>query len=184
LGDAPRNARSFEPITPTDMRQLAGIGRRAFADVCRPGNKCSIYHGRLMILCLCQGAALHHKQTIENIPELSRRGIADFDVWGFFNAHPERAFPWRWRAELDFGQSHFGRVAGDARRVGRKVDVMGRSIVIADEQSPIESVLRWLKGPGDSPFQLRQRPVFVISAGPDFGRMIWPGSDLLVNSWS
>ncbi len=181
MSDAPRHARSFDPITSADMTRLAEIGERAFADVCRPGSRSSIYNGRLMILCLCQGAALHHKQSIENVPEPNRRGIADFDVWGFLNAHPERAFPWRWRAERDFGESHFGHLTVDARRVGRKVDVIGRSIVIADGQSPIESVHRWLQGPGDSPFEIRQRPVFVISAGPDFGRMIWPRSELVVD---
>lgn len=178
MSDAPRHARSFDPITLADMTRLAEIGERAFADVCRLGNKSSVYNGRLMVLCLCQGAALHHKQTIENVPEPECRGVADFDVWGFFNAHPERAFPWRWRVERDFGASHFGHLAGDDRRVGRKVDVIGRSIVIAGAQSPIESVLRWLQGPGNSPFAIRERPVFVISAGPDFGRMIWPGSGL------
>lgn len=170
---APRESRSFASIADEDLVRLAAIATGAIERVCRPQNKSGIYRNRLLLLCLCQGAALHYYQV-----QAGRRkahGINDFDVWGFFRRHSSRPFPPRWRAEEDFGASRFARSPADVGRLGRRVDVIGRSIDFHPDEDAVSGVLRWLCGPGESPFCLRQHPVYVISPGPDFGRLIWPG---------
>ncbi|QRE74392.1 hypothetical protein [Methylobacterium aquaticum] len=176
MSDAPRDTRSFRPIEDDDLRRLATIGLQAFDTLMRPGNKSQIYSGKLLLLCLCQGGALHHRQCREGRPEEERRGIHDLDVWGFFERQPACRFPPRWRGEEDFGLSHFGRRPEDAHFTGRKVDVIGRCLEIEPGGDPVEAVVSWIRSAsGSSPRHIRQRPVFVISAGPRFGEMIWPG---------
>ncbi|WP_288582015.1 hypothetical protein [uncultured Methylobacterium sp.] len=176
MSNAPREARSFRQIEADHLRLLATIAMESIAGVTRDGNKSYVYRDRLLLLCLCQGAALHHQQKLAGLPEEECRGIHDFDVWGFFRTHPDRPFPPRWRGEHDLGVPHFGRRPEDGHFVGRKVDVIGRSVDCRPNEDGAGSVLRWVQnGGGSSPRHIRQRPIFVISDGPDFGRMIWPG---------
>lgn len=177
MSDEPPENRSFEGIEPGDLSKLADIAASEFDRICTPPRKSAAFAGRLRVLCLCQGSALHLKQTIDGASV--RRGINDFDVWGFFEALPEsrQRFAVRTIWERDFGPSKFGRSPSDtSRRVGRKVDVIGRAIAFRAGVPVAESVVDYLRtGPGRSPGYLRKRPVFIISPGPDFGRMIWPG---------
>ncbi|MCJ2052867.1 hypothetical protein [Methylobacterium sp. J-070] len=175
MSDAPREARSFEIIGDEDLRRLAIIGADAIAHVCRPFNKSHVYADRLRVLCFCQGAALHHQQCSAGVATEDQRGIHDFDVWGFLELIPGRRFVSRKPWERDFGPSRFGKSPNDAKRKGRKVDVLGRAIDFLPDEPVSDAVLRWLTGPGDSPAALRMRPVYIISPGPDFGRMIWSG---------
>lgn len=176
MSNAPRSERSFRRIDADDLARLASVATTAIDDLCQPPNKSSIYRGHLAVLCLCQGAALHHQQTQRGDPVEDQRGIHDFDVWGFFRPHAEMAFPWRWRGEVDFGQSHFGRRPEDGHLVGRKVDILGRSIPFQEGERAPDAVIRWVRGGGASPKAIRQRPIYVISPGDDFGSMIWPGA--------
>lgn len=176
MSDAPREARSFERIEEADLARLAEIGRVALARTCRPGNGSHFYADRLELLCFCQGAALHHRQSTSlNTAVEDWRGIHDFDVWGFFRGVPGRPFANRTLQEEDFGLSRFGKSPGDTKRKGRKVDVAGRAIDFQDGEDAVSAVRRWIRSPGKSPRLIRQRPVYVISPGADFGKMIWHG---------
>lgn len=177
MSDAPREARSFERITNEDLARLAEIGVAALADTCRPGNKSHVYADRLQLLCFCQGAALHHRQSSSpNTSIEDWRGIHDFDVWGFFRIVPGQRFSHRTLQERDFGPSRFGKSPGDGKREGRKVDVAGRAIDVSPGEDPVDAVLRWVRsGPGSSPKLIRQRPIYVLSPGAAFGTMIWHG---------
>lgn len=176
MSDAPRDARSFEVLNPEDFRHLAEIATAGFAEICTPPRQATpAFAGRLRLLCLAQGAARHWRQCEEGIPLELQRGVHDFDVWGFFESLPNQKFPDRPYWSKDFGPSRFGRSPGDTCRLGRKVDLMGRSVEIGPG-GPVTAALQWLNGHNRSPSSLRRRPVIVISPGPDFGRMIWPGT--------
>ncbi|MCJ2085819.1 hypothetical protein MKK88_07410 [Methylobacterium sp. E-005] len=173
MSDAPREARSFEAIRREDLERLAQIAVASFEDLFDRREASRVYRGRLRLLCLCQGAALHLRD--------GSRGIHDFDIWGFFEPHPDRAFPPRWTPEADFGLSRFGKSPGDQEHEGRKVDVWGRSIEFRPDENAITAVRRWISsGGGRSPGFIRRRPVIVISPGPDFGTWIWPD----IERWS
>lgn len=167
MSDAPAEARSFERIQAADLHRLADIAVESYQDLFRRRPLQRVHDGRLILLCLCQGAALHLRD--------GERGVHDFDVWGFFSRGTGSPFLPRWSGKADFGPSRFGKSPDDTKREGRKVDVMGRSIEIRPDDTAITAVRRWIeRGSGPSPWFIRQRPVLVISPGSDFGKWIWP----------
>jgi hypothetical protein len=173
MSDAPKEARSFEAIRKEDLERLAQIAAASFEGLFDRREASRVCRGRLRLLCLCQGAALHLRD--------GSRGIHDFDVWGFFSQTEGGSFPPRWSGKADFGASRFGKSLDDKERQGRKVDVMGRSIEFRPDETAINAVRRWIiSGGGKSPWFIRLRPVIVISPGPDFGTWIWPD----IERWS
>jgi len=112
---------SPEPITRADLRRLATLAaryRRTVGErdrvmgtiVCeyyfddlfkRRPSPSGRFRGRLLMLALCQGAALHYVDKLH--------GVKDFDVWGFFKSLPNLSFPYRGvHGRLDFGPSGSG----------------------------------------------------------------------------
>jgi len=159
--------RSFARITRNDLARLAQIALDDFADLCQRKEYCRRYADRLRLICLCQGATRHYVHH--------DRGVWDFDLWGFFEEVPGHPFPYRRRGEHDFGPSKFGRDPddGDAFK-GRKVDVIGRSIRMSKNETPIEAVQHYLReAQTESASLLAERPVIVVWPGKDFGRVIW-----------
>jgi hypothetical protein len=68
---------SFERITKADLRPLAALALDYFNDLFeRRPHPSGGFRGRLLLLALCQGAALHYVD--------GSHGVKDFDVWGFF----------------------------------------------------------------------------------------------------
>lgn len=143
--------------------------RADFDDLCRRREYSRPYADRLRLLCLCQGAARHYVH--------GDRGVQDFDLWGFFEAIPDHKFPHRRRGTHDFGTSKFGRNPDDGDSFkGRRVDVMGRSISIAKNETPIESVQRYLREKRTtSAGLLAERPVIVVWPENCLGQIIWDG---------
>jgi hypothetical protein len=94
---------------------------------------------------------------------------------GFFEEVRDHPFPYRRRGEHDFGPSKFGRDPDDGDVFkGRKVDVIGRSIRMPSNETPIESVQLYLReAKTRSASLLAERPVVVVWPGKDFGRVIW-----------
>jgi hypothetical protein len=159
--------RSFARITPDDLARLAQIALDDFADLCARQKYTSRYADRLRLICLCQGAARHYVHH--------DRGVQDFDLWGFFEEVRGSPFPYRRRGEHDFGPSKFGRNPddGDAFK-GRKVDVIGRSIRMPKNETPIEAVQRYLReARTTSAALLAERPVIVVWPVKNRGRIIW-----------
>ncbi len=103
--------------------------------------------------------------------------MQDFDVWGFFAAIPGRAFPCRRRGARDFGPSKFGRNPDDGEGFkGRRVDVIGRSIAMAENETSIASAQRYLREKRTmSARLLSQRPVIGLWPQDYCGRLIWSG---------
>jgi hypothetical protein len=95
-------SRSYEKIIASDLRRLAALAKADRDDLFsrRPETGC-LYSDRLFAVALCQGAGLHYLN--------GTNGINDLDVWSFYQEHPLRAFPYRRRAEIDFGIAKFGK---------------------------------------------------------------------------
>jgi hypothetical protein len=159
--------RSFARITRTDLARLAQISVDDFADLCQRQKYSRRYAHRLRLVCLCQGAARHYVHH--------DRGVQDFDLWGFFDEVRGHPFPYRRRGEHDFGPSKFGRNPddGDAFK-GRRVDVIGRSIRMPKNETPIEAVQRYLREVRTkSASLLAERPVVVVWPAKYRGQVIW-----------
>ena len=99
--------RSFERITRADLRRLKDLALRDFGSFF-DRHQGHPYSGRLMLICLCQGAAQHYVKPTRGGDSDRQGGVNDFDVWGFFRARPDgRPFPYRRRGVQDFGPSKF-----------------------------------------------------------------------------
>src|SRR5208283_3565128 len=90
-----------------------------------------IYRRRLFAIALCQGAALHYIDK--------KNGVKDFDVWCFFRSHPKRPFPYRRNGTADFGSPKFGKSPGWEPFIGRRVDLLGRSLQVKVTESPADA---------------------------------------------
>ena len=162
--------RSFEPLTAADLNRLAELARADLQQLfARRPETGELYRNRLMMICLCQGGAEHFVRQ--------RRGVKDLDVWAFFSEHPARPFPYRRRGVQDFGPSHLGRHPNDIGFLGRRVDIIGRSIRRSPDQSSQDSFLEWLRGGRtDSARLISQRPVICIFPESERGKVIWDPS--------
>lgn len=120
-----------------------------------------------MLLALCQGGAQHYLDGVA--------GVKDLDVWAFFHDGIEKPFPWRARWSADFGPSRLGRHPADEGYLGRRVDVMGRSIPAIDNSAE-SAVLAWLHGRSKSARLLVKRPVIALFPQALFGRLLWRGA--------
>jgi hypothetical protein len=159
--------RSFARITRNDLSRLAQIAFNDFANLCERQKYSRRYAGRLRLICLCQGAARHYVHH--------DRGVQDFDLWGFFDEAQGHPFPYRRRGRRDFGPSKFGRNPDDRDAFkGRRVDLIGRSIRIAKNKTPIEAVQVYLReARTKSAAELAERPVVVVWPSKYRGRIIW-----------
>jgi hypothetical protein len=128
------------------------------------------YAGRLMMLTLCQGAAQNYLYGAHGE---NGRGVKDLDVWAFHYDGLERPFPSRSHWRTDFGESHLGCNPHDDGYVGRRIDIIGRSIPFVGNAK--DSFLTWLKGASDSASLLMKKPVIGLFPENYIGAVIWPG---------
>ena len=105
-----------------------------------------------------------------------RNGVKDIDVYTFYAEHPTGPFPYRWRTEVDFGPSRFGRYPGDPVSFrGRRVDLIGRSLDVAPDADPVEAVRHYLAtGRTETARQLAKKAVVLLESEPLRGQVIWP----------
>lgn len=159
--------RSFEKLTIEDLhrvKELAIEDLKGFYE--RRSVTGRLYADRLIALCLCQGAAEHFVRP--------GHGVKDFDVWAFFSSHPVRAFPYRRRGTADFGPSRLGRHPDDTGFAGRRVDVIGRSLQVRDNQFGMEAVREWLYGGRTQSARLISlRPVVILAPERYSGKVLW-----------
>jgi hypothetical protein len=168
--------RSSARITRADLQRLSSLARVCFEEFFDRYERWRPYKKRLMLVCLCQGSALHYAAPRKVTPADREGGVNDFDVWGFFRNRPnERPFPPRWHGRQDFGQSKFGRNSKESPRfTGRRVDVLGRSIEGRRSEASIEAVQRYLReGRTESARRLAERPVAILWPDGLCGRIIW-----------
>ena len=160
--------RSYEPIETTDLKRLGQLAADDRADLFkRKPETGRLYSDRLFAVALCQGGALHYLD--------GKNGIKDLDVWSFFKSNSERQFPYRRRAELDFGDPKFGQYKSTSSFVGCKVDHIGRAISDTDYSDPVAVLRRYLRnGVTESARRLAEKAVILIEPAHLFGTVVWP----------
>ena len=162
--------RSYEQITESDLKVLVELARKDRKGLfSRRPETGQLYGGRLFAVALCQGAALHYLD--------GTNGVKDFDVWSFYKASPERPFPYRRRGESDFGIAKFGKTSDYQHFIGRRVDLIGRSLHVADENDPVGVLRKYLRdGKAESARQLAKKAVILLEPAHLFGTVVWPES--------
>ncbi|MFO1103060.1 MAG: hypothetical protein U1E20_09180 [Methylocystis sp.] len=156
--------RSYEPLTKDDLARLGAIAQDVLRDRVFRTPVGHRYKDRLILLALCQGAAQHYVDGVT--------GVKDLDVWAFFRGGIEKPFPWRARWSVDFGPSRLGRHPADEGYLGRRVDVMGRSIP-ADKLTGEDAVRAWLHGRSKSARLLVKRPAIGLFPRELFAKPLW-----------
>jgi len=162
------SGRSREPITLKDLRRLGALAKQDREDLFRRKIETGrLYADRLFAVALCQGAAKHYIDR--------KSGIKDFDVWSFYRAHPERQFPPRRVAQVDFGDPRFGTTDGSPEFVGRRVDLIGRSLRGTDFSDPVLVLRNYLRdGVTETARCLAQKAVVLIEPVELLGTIVWP----------
>jgi hypothetical protein len=179
VGDGPKGSvRSYERITPEDLRRLAEISRLDREDLFARKPRYRVLEDRLVCVALCQGAALHFVD--------GENGVKDFDVWTFYAARREEpAYPWRRRASRVFGAGRFGRSPDKPGFAGRHVDLLGRSIRADEGTDPAGVLRRYLSEGRTATARALARKAAVLLEPPDLlGTVVWPpgGGELAVPS--
>ena len=124
----------------------------------------------MICVALCQGAALHYIDK--------KNGVKDFDVWTFYRDHPKRPFPYRRNVPRDFGDPKFGTSLDKPHYIGRRVDLIGRSIPYRHGQGPIKAIRDYLRiSPNKSPWLLAQKAIIIIEPERLIGRIAWPSRE-------
>jgi hypothetical protein len=104
-------------------------------------------------------------------------GIKDIDVYTFFAEDPTLGpFPPHWRLEADFGHSELGRHSADPPRfVGRRVDLIGRSLPVPRDADPMWAVRNYLRT-RRTPTASHVAAKAVVGLDPPSlrGAVIWP----------
>jgi hypothetical protein len=130
--------RSYEKIEENDLERLAALARQDREDFfSRYARWKSLFADKVVCVALCQGAALHYVD--------GKNGVKDFDVWTFFARNSEASFPARRIVSKDFGSSKFNKDPAETRYMGRRVDLVGRSINCSGDASPIEAIQEYLR---------------------------------------
>jgi hypothetical protein len=159
--------RSYLEIRKVDLFRLAKVARdvlNGFFE--RRPELGAIYKERLFALVLAQGAALYYVDRVT--------GIKDFDVWAFFDHQRERRFPPRWRYSADFGDPRFGKSLDKPEYIGRRVDVMGRSIERSCDDV-IEALRTYLRNPKTkSSWHLSKKAMVILEPVEFLGKVVWP----------
>lgn len=170
MSQAPRDARSFETIEPADLLLLAEIAlARIDAAFDRQPQKRALHDGRLLGLCLCQGAADHY------LAPVASRGVHDFDLWAFYARRPEARLWNRKPFTADFGPSKFGRSPLDpARYSGRRVDVLWRCIPVEDGEDARDAIRRYFAAPRTASAKaLRLKSAVMAWPAERAGEIVW-----------
>lgn len=163
-------SRSYEPIIKADLKRMAEIAAADRADLFKRRSETGrLYADRLFAVALCQGGALHYLN--------GKNGIKDLDVWSFFKPNAERQYPYRRRAQLDFGDAKFGTTEDTPQFVGRRIDHIGRAVPDTDYSDPVAVLRRYLRaGVTESARRLSEKAMVLIEPAHSLGVIVWPES--------
>jgi hypothetical protein len=168
MSNVGREGRSFKRITHADLHRLADIATKDLSAffVAHP-DWAAQYKSRLLGLALCQGAAKHLLY--------GTTGIQDFDVYAFFARHPARPWYARRNKHVDFGDPKFGVSLDRPDFVGRRVDLLGRSLDAPLRSDPADAIRGWLRQGrnGGSAAYLAQKAVVLLLPAERMGEIVW-----------
>jgi hypothetical protein len=149
------------------LRQVAVSARQGFFSR-KP--KCLALRDRVICVALCQGAALHFVD--------GRNGIKDFDIWTFYAGLPSVRYPARAIQNRDFGDPKFGSDPYNPGYVGRRIDLIGRSLGVEVGADPAEALQHYLKeGRTASARLLAQKAVVLLEPEDLLGTIVWTGEE-------
>ena len=160
--------RSMKPITKIDLRRLGDIALRDLESLFRRHpDTAHIYRHRLFAIALCHGAAVHFLD--------GKNGVKDFDIWCFFKAHPKKPFPYRRHAKADFGSQKFGKSRNWEHLVGRRVDLLGRSLKVSSHESPADALRGYLSSSKTATARaLAKKAAILVYPRSLLGTVVWP----------
>jgi hypothetical protein len=160
--------RSYEQIHLSDLKRLAEIALADRTDFfARHPRWRALYSKRLGCVALCQGAALHFIDHTN--------GIKDFDVWSFFCEQPRQPFPRRPVVYRDLGLSAFGTSSDRPDFIGRRVDLLLKSIVCSPDADPVTALQQYLaEGRTETARCLAKKAVVLIEPAELLGFVAWP----------
>ncbi len=163
--------RSYEPLIIEDLKRLGVLAKADRVSLFdRKPDTGKLYRNRLFAVALCQGAALHFLY--------GKNGIKDFDVWSFYTEAPERPFPFRRRGVADFGNPKFGKTEDSPSFIGRRVDLLARSLKGVDPNDPVGSLRKYLSQRATkSAYCLAEKAVILIEPADLLGYVVWPVID-------
>jgi len=164
--------RSYKTITNADLKRLGQIAAHDRNGLFqRKPELGMLYSERLIAVALCQGAALHYLD--------GKNGIKDIDVWSFYQAADERPYPYRRRGVEDFGDPKFGKTTDSPHYIGRRIDLLGRSLEVTDIADPIAILHRYLSSAKtESSRLLAKKAVILIEPLNLLGSVVWPAKSL------
>ena len=159
--------RSYAAITHDDLSRLGRIAKEDRESFFARYPRHRVLAERVIAVALCQGAALHFLD--------GTNGVKDFDVWTFYAAHPDTTYPPRRMVKRNFGDPKFGQTPDSPEYIGRRVDLLGRSLRVAPDSDPVE-VLRAYLTQGRTPAAelLAQKAVVLIEPVSQTGAVVWP----------
>ena len=168
MSNVGRKGRSFKRISDRDLRRLATIAALDRHDFFNRHPRWALeYKDRFLCSALCQGAALHYLN--------GRTGINDFDVYSFYAANPRRAWYAKALRSRDFGNPRFGQTVSKPEYVGRRVDLMGRSIEVARKADPVTAIRQYLqRSRTRSARLLAEKAVVILQPARLRGTVVWP----------
>lgn len=160
--------RSFAVIERDDLKRLARIAKRdRLQFFAAHPDWAALYADRFLGVALCQGAALHFVTGLV--------GIQDFDVYSFFAAHPARRWYAKRNKHVDFGVPKFGRSLDRPDFIGRRVDLLARSLPCAPGDDLATAIREWLhEGKSITAQMLANKAVVLLSPLSRIGEVIWP----------
>lgn len=161
--------RSMAPLTNEHLRRLAEIAETDREGLFSRKPHLAVYRNRILLTALCQGAALHFVN--------GTNGVKDLDVYTFYAKDPSIGYPYRRIGTGDFGKSELGRHPDDHGFVGRRVDLLGRTLAVAPSADPVAAVRSYLRtGVTATSKELAKKAIVVVDPGPRFGQIVWPVS--------
>ena len=96
-------------------------------------------------------------------------------MWIFYTESKTRMFPPRRRAKVDLGDSKFGVSPDEPEFVGRRVDLIGRSVPGARPGDVVGTLRRYLsEGKTQSARLLSLKAMILIEPAEKLGTVVWP----------
>jgi hypothetical protein len=162
----PNSSRSYDPITHKDLQRLRDIEATDRREFFVRNPRYTSLSGRVVCVALCQGAALHY---VDNV-----NGVKDFDVWTFYAALPDVKYPRRPVANYDFGDPKFGQSSDKPEYIGRRVDLLGRSLNVQPTDDPVVVLRQYLsEGRTSSAKHLAMKAVVLLEPAEYLGTVVW-----------
>ena len=151
--------RAYERITVKDLTRLCELALRDLKEFFKQHPRYEPYKNSLILIALCQGAALHFID--------GKEGVKDFDVWSFFAENSSIKLPYRRWKQVDSELDKFGMHPDDVKKSykGRHIDLFMRTIeadiVKRNRRDPEGCITEYLRAAKTKTARLLAKKAFV-----------------------